>query len=94
MTCDATYKDVVMTEEREVSSAGRISGLSRYKGQKVFVVVQKPTECNDPPWREDTQYQASLSGTEAYSPNTNIDVTSDQARVDPDDQDTSATEGV
>ena len=90
---DATFNNVKAILDRTVNLEGRIPRLSDYKGCRVAVIILEGV-CNNPPSRENALYQASLSGTGTYIPNTNIDVTSDQARVDPDDQDTSATEGV
>lgn len=62
MVFDIAFKDVVLSEERTVSREGRISGMSRYKGRRVNIVVEKASEleCNDPPWREPYHYQAAV----------------------------------
>ena len=91
---DATFNNVKAILDRTVNLEGRIPRLSDYKGCRVAVIILEGV-CNNPPSRENALYQASLSGTgTCNTPDVNIKVTSDQARVDPDDQDTSATEGV
>ena len=73
MVFDISFKDVVLSEERTVSREGRISGMSRYKGRRVNVVVEKASEieCNDPPWRE-PYYQVELSTT--HTPDATVEV--------------------
>lgn len=94
MVFDISFKDVVLSEERTVSREGRISGMSRYKGRRVNVVVEKAseTECNDPPWQK-YPYQVELDA-HTYSSDTKVEVSGNDAQIDDDMQYTPTTKEI
>lgn len=95
MVFDISFKEVVLSEERTVSREGRISGMSRYKGRRVNIVVEKSSEieCNDPPWQK-YPYQVELDAHTYSSDNTRVEVSGSDAQIKGDAQYTPTTKEI
>lgn len=68
--------------------------MSRYKGRRVNVVVEKASEleCNDPP-RQEYPYQVALDA-HTYSANSRVEVSGSDSQIDDDVESTPTIEEV